>query len=626
MVIIRIINVHGTFDSEPARMGETRLKWWQGERQFSGQPVELPDRMEVPTSPFVEQIAKKFGGDEGRAVAEAFRWTGSYKEELRREAGMQLAAALKSAMAVEDDTYFILIGHSHGGTVIRYALQYLDIPRRDQDRILSWNTVGTPFLHFRRPFSLWTLTLNKLLAVFAALAFLAYVAGAFVDVRCGLQDLDDGMIKVPGRVCLAVDGIAPEATAKRHENTVSLSEAFDDTLADVNAEADVAVATSPATGAGLADGADMIESVEQEMMAQQLPSLVIDDEEDLSGYFDQPQNMVVENTAELEKERAEEEKAVLLEAFAEFRSGLILIGLILLIVIAFLVMTGEKANKALYDIRRTMRFRNVFLPKWNGFLHERDEAVVGLGLGAEKFSDKTQIIPHGALRPILFVIVLWMLFALVAGWEIMIEEGNPSGNPILSIIQGLQDLLTVRNKDLGFFASWLADNTPISEDVAALFDVPIEFTIGALVLVALSSLFVSFPWTNYIRAVGDSRIVRAIRAILLGTDDIPGETVFAVRYYPKGGPPAQATVLPEEIAKFQTERVNGAAPQTLEFIRKEIGLYGLNLGGDVPDLSTKVGQHFTWDELYHTTYFTVPEVRTYLIDEIAGRTPGHRSS
>ncbi|MEM9233895.1 MAG: hypothetical protein AAGA69_06605 [Pseudomonadota bacterium] len=598
MAIIRIINVHGTFDEQPARAGEERLKWWQGERQFSGQPIEMPERMEVPTSPFVEEIARKFGGDEGRAIAECFRWSGSYREAERRQAGMALANALEAAMKAEDDTYFVLVGHSHGGSVIRYALQYIDLPRRHHDRILSWNTVGTPFLHFRRPMSFWNLSLSKMIAVLAGASFLLYVSGAFLDVRCRLQAVDDEMFEMPTRLCKVAEGYAPLATASEHDVSFSVEDVLS---ADVKNE-QVEVPEAEAVEPGVDEGEVMAEPLVQSPRSSQY----IDPDAN-KGFFDLGKNDVPDTVAEQDQEVAQDKREIIRAAFREFRTGLLLLALIVVGMIAVLVSTGRKADRALYNFFRTRRFKQVFLPKWNGFLNERDEAVVGLGLGAEKFSDKTQIIPHEALRPILFVGVLGVIFWSIIGWEIGREDGAENNNPITAIVGSVQDLLKIKEKDEGFFSQWLTETFDINRDVAALFDVPIEFGIGALILVALSSLFVSFPWTNIVRSMGDARIVRSIRAILLGTDDIQGESVFAVRYFPRNGSPAQAIILPDDISQAQTDRVNGAAPQTLEFIRKEIGLYGLNLGGDIPNLSDKVGQHFTWDELYHTTYFTVPD-------------------
>ncbi|WP_370336819.1 esterase/lipase family protein [Parvularcula marina] len=649
MAIIRIINVHGTFDAEPARSGESRLKWWQGERQFTGQPVEMPDRMEVPPSPFVEEIAKKFGGDEGRAVAECFRWSGSYKETQRREAGMALAEALESAIKADDDTYFILIGHSHGGNVIRYALQYIDLPKRQLERILSWNTVGTPFLHFRRPNSLWNLSRSKLLFVLGLSAFFFYGIATGVDVRCSVDKIAARDSFFPDFSCNWAQGWAPKKITQVIEG---FDESFDELLelqdlstdrpsmasqpAEMSAEADTGeeppaegdplsdFATAPAEG----EGEEPLEAEKYEepslgdhysdlsgMMAEDAP---MPQQFGLEEDFVQQQAVPAKGKSK-DKEASPHDSAV--NWLGEFQRGLFGMGGIVIALVAIFAFTGRKRDRALYNVFRTRRFRSVFLPKWNGFLSERDEAVVGLGLGAEKFSDKTKIIPQGALRPILFGVVLIVLFSLI----LRAEYDEESNNPFVAIIRSLKRLLTIKGKEEGMLSQTLSQQFTGLSDVTALFDAPFEFAVGSFVLVAVSLLFVSLSWADYLRTIGDARIVRSIRAVLLGTDDIQGESVFAVRYYPRKGEPSRAIVLSDEIAQAQQDRVNGSAPETLEFIRKEVGLYGLSLGGDIPNLSEKVGQHFTWDELYHTTYFTVPVVREFLIEKIAEKTPAARS-
>lgn len=75
---------------------------------------------------------------------EAFIWTGDNSESARRDAGLALARQLKAAIAVGH--YVHLVGHSHGGSVITHAMQALD--QGERDAILTWTTVGTPYLRY----------------------------------------------------------------------------------------------------------------------------------------------------------------------------------------------------------------------------------------------------------------------------------------------------------------------------------------------------------------------------------------------------------------------------------------------------------------------------------------------
>ena len=93
-----IVTIHGTFASGPEQ-GEA---WWQSGSNFERRLAELvlPDDGHFEHVPFV--------------------WDGANTEAARRSAGADLLKKL-----VEFDTAgrrYILIGHSHGGSVISNAL------------------------------------------------------------------------------------------------------------------------------------------------------------------------------------------------------------------------------------------------------------------------------------------------------------------------------------------------------------------------------------------------------------------------------------------------------------------------------------------------------------------------
>ncbi len=117
-----IITVHGTFSSGP----ETGNKWWQRDSSFH------------------QQLAERFSSAGARPTFEPFQWDGKNSETSRREAGIQLAKKLKDMQEP-----VVLVGHSHGGSVIEHALLYANQKKFNLDHILRIITVGTPFFSFQ---------------------------------------------------------------------------------------------------------------------------------------------------------------------------------------------------------------------------------------------------------------------------------------------------------------------------------------------------------------------------------------------------------------------------------------------------------------------------------------------
>lgn len=113
----RVIFVHGTGASAPSDDGEA---WWQRSGTLW---TELAARGITP---------------------EAFIWSGDNSELARRQAGRRLAQRIHVIGAAGEQVH--LIGHSHGGSVITHALGLL--PDGTRTAILSWITVGTPYLRY----------------------------------------------------------------------------------------------------------------------------------------------------------------------------------------------------------------------------------------------------------------------------------------------------------------------------------------------------------------------------------------------------------------------------------------------------------------------------------------------
>ncbi|OHV96000.1 hypothetical protein AKG95_14135 [Janthinobacterium lividum] len=75
-------------------------------------------------------------------LPEAFIWSGQNSERARRAAGITLRARIEQINKLGEQVH--LIGHSHGGSVIKHALEYL--PLVTAACIVSWSTVGTPVM------------------------------------------------------------------------------------------------------------------------------------------------------------------------------------------------------------------------------------------------------------------------------------------------------------------------------------------------------------------------------------------------------------------------------------------------------------------------------------------------
>jgi pimeloyl-ACP methyl ester carboxylesterase len=154
-----IVTIHGTFASGPEQ-GEA---WWQLGSNFGRTLTELV----LPEDGLVEQVP--------------FVWDGANTEVARRSAGADL---LKKLVKLETaGRRYILIGHSHGGSVIANALLDAAQARRELPLLSRWITIGTPFISTRKggwSFSLLS-DLEKVLVVALVLAAILFFVASNVD-------------------------------------------------------------------------------------------------------------------------------------------------------------------------------------------------------------------------------------------------------------------------------------------------------------------------------------------------------------------------------------------------------------------------------------------------------------
>lgn len=121
-----IVTVHGTFASGPLE----GTKWWQR------------------GSPFTAYIGELIESTDGSLKLEPHVWNGLNSETSRRAAGEALAQTLADLDAAGEP--FVVVGHSHGGSVVSAALLRSAKMRRPLAAMQRWITVGTPFIKTER--------------------------------------------------------------------------------------------------------------------------------------------------------------------------------------------------------------------------------------------------------------------------------------------------------------------------------------------------------------------------------------------------------------------------------------------------------------------------------------------
>ncbi|SDP16457.1 hypothetical protein SAMN04488061_2369 [Filomicrobium insigne] len=121
-----IVTVHGTFASGPLE----GTKWWQRGSRFT------------------TQLQNSVEGDDGTLKIEPCVWDGLNSETSRRAAGKQLMEKLTALETAGEP--FVVVGHSHGGSVISAALLHSAKQREPLSGMQRWITVGTPFIKTER--------------------------------------------------------------------------------------------------------------------------------------------------------------------------------------------------------------------------------------------------------------------------------------------------------------------------------------------------------------------------------------------------------------------------------------------------------------------------------------------
>ena len=121
-----IIAVHGTF----ATGEESGDKWWQ------------------KTSECEKGLREFVQGSATPLIYEQLIWDGDNSETSRRAAGQRLLQRMGKLEAAGEP--YVVIGHSHGGSVVAFAMQLAARHGNALPHLRSWITVGTPFFASER--------------------------------------------------------------------------------------------------------------------------------------------------------------------------------------------------------------------------------------------------------------------------------------------------------------------------------------------------------------------------------------------------------------------------------------------------------------------------------------------
>ncbi|MDX2258481.1 MAG: hypothetical protein NW205_06140 [Hyphomicrobiaceae bacterium] len=131
-----LITVHGTFahvatppGAEMAPQGYA-APWWQ------------------PGSTFDRDLHAMLEAADGEIETVPFIWSGANSEQARRDAATALLARLRDLEARGEP--YVLIGHSHGGSVISRALIAAATAGEQLPGLKRWITIGTPFVELKK--------------------------------------------------------------------------------------------------------------------------------------------------------------------------------------------------------------------------------------------------------------------------------------------------------------------------------------------------------------------------------------------------------------------------------------------------------------------------------------------
>ena len=127
---------------------------------------------------------------DGTLKYQPFVWDGANSELSRRRASTRLLELIQRYET--NGERYLLIAHSHGGSVISQTLLMAARSKRRLDKLARWITVGTPFIKGQKPYLLfWRL---GLLGKSAYLAIFTYSVMLFTLVLPSIYAAEDSKL------------------------------------------------------------------------------------------------------------------------------------------------------------------------------------------------------------------------------------------------------------------------------------------------------------------------------------------------------------------------------------------------------------------------------------------------
>ncbi len=159
-------------------------------------------------STFEAELKENVAAVDGALEFEPVVWNGDNSELARRDAGGKLLTA--AAELDKNGKSFVMVGHSHGGSVISASLLEAVAKRKPLANLSRWITVGTPFVRLQKEMFLFSRIPLFLQATYVAL--LLFVVMFLLPMLLGLFASDDVRGRYMGGVGVinfeSVNGIA----------------------------------------------------------------------------------------------------------------------------------------------------------------------------------------------------------------------------------------------------------------------------------------------------------------------------------------------------------------------------------------------------------------------------------
>jgi hypothetical protein len=318
--------------------------------------------------------------------------------------------------------------------------------------------------------------------------------------------------------------------------------------------------------------------------------------------------------------------------------GSLVVKLCLMTIIAFLPFLlahlgfwiVELRKMRIHSKKRWKAFALWAGPRWAGLWHIADEAMQGLKaaprIAFPIFSDRFLVAPLSLATvfvspPLLALVLSWMLHGQQGmASESMMSPVSPFGpeNPFSAIgiiferLSGAYDLL-FRPADVDTMSSvFRSPSTTVWARLLAAGTLLLAFVLLALLLLGMISI-ISRLLSIVLSRTLDRVTWAQLRQSVFGNDTI-GELAAGAdarpMWYSYSPPP-----LPTELGQELTEHANLAAARSVPKMRTAVQV--LAFSEEERAKSDLLSEYLTWEELIHTSYFSVPRFRMLVAYAIA---------